>query len=77
MIELIKDVRYVAIGRHTNIIIATLLWIFALFTILYTFFQIILLTRGLYQDTYGNEEKIDGEFRFLLVKFKRIWREIL
>ena len=37
-IDLVKDVKYAATGKHKNIMIATTLWIFAVFAILYTSF---------------------------------------
>jgi len=37
-IDLVKDINYAATGKHKNIFIATTLWIFALFAILYTSF---------------------------------------
>ena len=36
LIDLIKDINYAATAKHKTIMIATTLWIFALFAILYT-----------------------------------------
>ena len=54
--DFIKDLNYARNARHKTIQIAIALWVFALFAILYTSFGIILMTRDLYSDSYGEGE---------------------
>jgi len=56
ILDFIKDVLYAANGMHKTLVIAILIWIFALFAIVYTAFEIMFLTREFYKEVFGDED---------------------